>query len=324
MDVTLSRVLETLEKLLHKKVVSSKIALPQLTARLNSKYTLTSISIGDVSFILVFPEKNVNLKSIRFDYRTISKLSDNSCAMYIHELTTRKREILLEDAIPFISENRHIYLPFLGLVFWSKTESERKHIVEFSFLTQKLLLMAIYGRWTSKSMSEIAKTLSVSKMTAKRCFDEIESLVPELIVKEKRERIFVFEGSKRELYNLVKPHLRTPVKREFSIEARVTGYTLSGESALATYTMLGAPRVPVYAITPSQASKISANYKIREFDDSLAKARFQVMGYALENANHNSIDPISAILSLRDDDYDDPRIEDAIEMIERRCIYDWN
>jgi hypothetical protein len=320
MDVTISRVLETLEKLLHEEIDLVEAPLQKFPPYLYGRYDFNAIKLGGTRFVLASPKGNVNLKAIRFDYNTISELSGENCAVYINRLTSRKQDVLIENAIPFVSSDTQFYLPFLGLNFRNRTQSEILTASQISFSTQKLLLIAIYEHWKVKKITYIPETLSVSRMSAKRCFDEIETLLPELIDRHKRDRYFVFEGSKHELYNLVKPHLRTPVKRSFSIQDIGYKYFLSGETALAKYSMLEAPRIPICAVTPAQAREITAKNEIHDYDDSLAWTKIQVMGYLLECGKRKVIDPISVILSLKNEDFDDPRIMSAIRNIERMYL----
>ena len=51
-----------------------------------------------------------------------------------------------------------------------------------SYLTQKLIFVAIYEKWVEVTVSEAAIKLKVSKMSISRCFDEIEYLNVDIMV----------------------------------------------------------------------------------------------------------------------------------------------
>ncbi len=115
-------------------------------------------------------------------------------------------------------EDKEIYLPFIGIVL----KNHKKKIVrplKIAYLTQKALLVILYQNLFKVSVTEMATCLQVSKMSASRCFNEIESLWPDMIDDKGRAgRFFKWSNTRRELWNRVKEHLRNPVIRQFSLD----------------------------------------------------------------------------------------------------------
>ena len=54
---------------------------------------------------------------------------------------------MMEEGIPFVIEGKQVFLPFIGYLLGKENERELAPVYLISFLTQKMLLMAIYERW---------------------------------------------------------------------------------------------------------------------------------------------------------------------------------
>ena len=53
----------------------------------------------------------------------------------------------MEEGIPFVIEGKQVFLPFIGYLSSKSNERELSPVHLISFLTQKMLLLAIYERW---------------------------------------------------------------------------------------------------------------------------------------------------------------------------------
>ena len=54
---------------------------------------------------------------------------------------------MIEEGIPFVIDRKQVFLPFIGYLLSKGNERELAPVHLISFLTQKMLLMAIYERW---------------------------------------------------------------------------------------------------------------------------------------------------------------------------------
>lgn len=63
----------------------------------------------------------------------------------------------MEEGIPFVIENKQVYLPFIGYLISNEGEKKLPPVHLISFLTQKLLFVAIYEKWNEVKVSEAAK-----------------------------------------------------------------------------------------------------------------------------------------------------------------------
>jgi hypothetical protein len=78
----------------------------------------------------------------------------------------------------------------------------------------------------------------------------------------------------------------------------------------------------VYAIS-RDAAKIAGQNKLPVIpDDEAPNTVIQVIRYEIEYHDAFAIDPLTAILSLTDEDRADPRVEAAIEMVLEDYLHD--
>ena len=69
-----------------------------------------------------------------------------------------------------------------------------------SYLTQRLIFVAIYEKWKNVTLSEAATKLEVSKMSVSRCFDEIEYLNIDILGMKGRSRVITVPTDIRKLW----------------------------------------------------------------------------------------------------------------------------
>ncbi|MCD8151125.1 MAG: helix-turn-helix domain-containing protein [Clostridiales bacterium] len=187
-----------------------------------------------------------------------------------------------------------------------------------SFLTQKLLLKALYENWQNVSAVQAAEKLEVSRMSITRCFDEIEALGMPFLKISGRSRRFFALNDKKSMWEEMRPFLRNPVIREFRPERKPDAdMVLSGISALAEYSMLGEDNYVTYAVGKDQVAALGLK-SIREVPGNEEPVCIvQEVGYLLPFKKGKAVDPLSLILILSDEELEDPRVESCMnEMLE--------
>lgn len=131
-------------------------------------------------------------------------------------------------------------------------------------------------------------------------------------------------GTRRDLWEKAKPHLRTPVLRTlWTYDHRtleLTGARWAGESALARLTILNEPQQQVVAMTTEAAQRnrqAGIFFEPRETADGIA---VQVWRYEPGmQAREKTVDPLSLWLSLRDNR--DARVQMALDEIEEKFLW---
>ncbi|MBS5065872.1 MAG: hypothetical protein KHZ58_19180 [Hungatella hathewayi] len=285
---------------------------------LRGAYHLKVLQMADISFLTAEPAEKVNLATMRKHRKKLMELTGMECAFRLETISTYVKQKMLEEGIPFILEERELYLPFLGVVLSNK-KSEKITPQKISYLTQKMLLTILYQKITDATVTEMAKIMEVSKMSVTRCFDELDAFQLGLIEdRGKAGRYFRWRKTKRELWETVRPLLRNPVEKEFLLDC-IPPWALpkSGMTAISYYSMLADKSFSTYAITKKAIRELHPERLPQVPPGEFPSAVIQVMGYEClcEGTDESVIDPLSAVLTLSEEELHDPRMEGAVNEI---------
>ena len=320
----MNRYAEYIEKILHINAdVSIYTNCDKLPLYLRNCYYLYTLSIQNVRCLLAQPKEVFNLTVLRKQCDQLKKLTGLDCVLCLESVRIYTKEKMLSEGIPFIIAGQQIYMPFLGIALTQNGMREITRTNQLSFVTQVLLLTSIYQNWTRKTLTEAAKILGVSKMTVTRCFDELQGLGLLLIKSERKMRRFIWEESCRILWETVRPFLRNPVSVQYHFSGNIDIGTakLGGISAICHYSMLSDNSFMIYAVSKDAAKTLELNKLPQIPEDETPDIVVQVMRYEIEYQDNIAIDPLTAILSLTDDEKADPRMEAAIEQILEDNLY---
>lgn len=311
-----------IEKTLHQKIeLNDYKELERLPLIIRANYDLYIMEIGGAHCLLARPKETIGLAVLRKQQKRLEQLTDLYCVLYLTQLNYYSREKMLEEGIPFILENQQVYMPFLGILLTQNEERTLKPCNRVSFLTQKLLLVALYQDWDNITVTMAAKYLNVSKMSITRCFDEIESLEIPALKKNGRIRMIASKGDRREMWEVIKPFMRVPVIQEFYLEEDISEALIrSGASALSELSMLEDDAYPTCAITKIQIGDYGIRKRKQVPKGEVPGCVVQELGYMIPFKNGKVIDPLT-ILLIMEDKKEDPRVDMALEeMLE---VYVW-
>jgi hypothetical protein len=289
----------------------------ELPLYLVGNYQLNIIKINEIQCLLAEPMGDINLSSLRKQWNQLKKITQMECVLFFENLKSYTKQKLIEETIPFIHKDKQIYMPFIGIALTDQEERLLPEVREISYLTQKLLLVAIYQKWAKISLTNAAKVLCISKMSVTRCFDELDVLGVPVIMKSGKNRYFVWEQNPLELWNLVNPFLRNPVAKEYRLEKALenSDLPLGGMSALSSYTLLNDNEYRTCAITKELAKNLQINALSIVPKGEEPTEIIQVIQYEIPYGEGTAVDPLTAILSLSNEERLDPRVEAAIEEI---------
>ncbi len=243
------------------------------------------------------------------------------------EVTPGERKQLIAHGVAFVVPDRQLFAPQMGVILTERfgAAPRREHELA-SPATQALLVWFLNHHPITETWHpfEEAATLGYAGMTATRAIRELLQFnLFELEVRG-RAKYLKLNGSRRDLWEKAKPHLRTPVLRTMWTYDRrileVTGARRAGESALARLTMLNEPQQQVVAMTAEagqRARQAGIFFEPREIADGIA---VQVWRYEPGmQAKEKTVDPLSLWLSLRDNR--DDRIQMALDEIEEKFLW---
>ena len=312
---------ETLHIFVNVSVYSPNDILPLY---LRNSYDFYTMTVYNVKCLLARPKEATNLSVLRKQCVQLKKLTGLDCVLCLEGVRIYTKERMLSEGIPFVIVGQQIYMPFLGIVLTSNGMRDIPCPKRLSFISQKILLVAIYSGWKQITLSEAAKAIGVSKMSVSRCFNELQALGLLLVKSEGKMRRFIWEGNRRALWDTARPFLRNPVAQQYRFEKPfdIVSAKLGGMSALCHYSMLADNPYTVYAVSKDTAIKMEVGKHPQIPDDETPGMVIQIIRYDLEYHDVLSIDPLTAILSLSDEDMTDPRLEVAIERVLEDCLND--
>jgi len=304
---------KSLRQPIHITPINIKENLPLIFTGL---YHLYSVEMSGVKWVIAEPLEKTGLVQMRKHQRQIEKRLNLNCALYLKQLSSYSKDILLNEGIPFILEEKQIYLPFLGILL-SCGERTLPPVRQISFLTQKLVLTALYEKWQQITVTKAAEILEITKTSASRCFDEIEWLeIPVLGAKGKARAITV-NAERSKLWELIEPKMRNPVITTFALGEDLKLENKGGISALSAYTMLMDNEYSTYAVTKKEIQSLEINHKKLVPEGEQPKCVIQETGYFINFKKKNLMDPLSVMLSLSEDEKRDDRVMMAVrEMLE--------
>ena len=228
-------------------------------------------------------------------------------------LSSWNRRRLVEQRLAFIIPGNQLYLPPLGLDLHEYFRQGRVKKETLSPSTQLLLLWALTCKKREvHPVGRVAEVLGYAAMTIRRAFDELEAIGVARTTTLVRETGLELNAPSLEVWEKAQPHLRNPVQRVHPVRQLDEGLAFAaGETALAAYSMIGAPASPVVAM--SRASfrvHVEEGSVVLADDKSEAVAGVQVWSYAPAIlAKDGVVDLLSLYLSLAEEE--DPRVEIA-------------
>lgn len=312
---------EYIEKILHQDVqISPYEDVHKLPLAYKSCYDISRMTIGEKDALLAAPVDKTPLVTLRKQQQQMTLYTGLPCVLYLKDINYYARDTLLNEGIPFVWEGHQIYLPFMGTLLDEHRKRAIPSCFQISYLTQKLLLTALYQEWQDVSVTKAAVILGVSKMSISRCFNELEAMnIPYLKIRNKARKIFA-DTDKKTMWEELRPIFRNPVIKSYAlkVEPNIT-LPLSGTMALAHYSMLDEGEFSIFAITKKKLTDvdISADKLVPAGETPLCV--IQELGYRIFYEDGVAVDPLTVVLSLSENELSDPRISMAVsEMLEER------
>ena len=281
-------------------------------------YHLNRMIINGQEALLAAPVEKIPLATLRKQYRQMVAYTGLLCVLYLKETNYYSRDAMLEEGIPFVWEGHQIYLPYIGALLEDQKRPALRNCNQISYLTQKLLLMALYEGWQRITVTKAAEKLGVSKMSITRCFDELEAMdIPYLMVRS-RARSISADADKKVMWEKIKPILRNPIITTYALKEKPDiQLPIAGTMALAHYSMLDESNRPTYAITKKNLSEIDLSAGRQTPAGELSGCTIHELGYQISFEDGSAVDPLTIVLGMGEEELSDPRVSMAIdEMLE--------
>ena len=310
---------EFLESVLKKSCsVKENISLyNELPLAFRGRYTVYDVETNGMHWIAIQPKADAGLVMLRKDRAKVQSTSGLNCAVFLETTTFYIKEKLIEEGIPFVLKGKQIYLPFIGYLLSDSGVRDIAPVHIISFLTQKLILTAIYEKWDGITVSKAAERLGVSKMSVTRCFDEIEYLNVDILNMKGKSRVLTIPQDIRSLWENIRSVMRNPVIKRYDLKEDIHLKKRAGISALCDFSLLEDNSYPTYAVTKKELSETGiAKMKRIQMGEEIGCTVLE-LGYFIDFAQKSTEDPLSITLSLSDEEKEDERVLISVnEMLE--------
>ena len=281
------------------------------------RYHILNIQISGALWMAISPKDDAGLVILRKDRARIAQLTGLNCAIFLDRTTAYIQEKMLEEGIPFVIKDRQVYLPFIGYLLTATNNRELAPVQQISFLTQKMMLMAIYDSWSGVKVSDASERLGVSKKSASRCFDELEYLDINILGMKGKSRVIYAPDDVKSFWMDTIGILRSPVIRRFELREDIKLQKKAGMTALCDYTLLSDNAYPTYAVLKKEITDSGVNKAKQAGRTEEIGCVVLELGYFIDLEKKYLQDPLSVVLSLTDKEREDERVDISIkEMLE--------
>lgn len=289
----------------------------KLPLKYKGNYNLFSVYLNKIEWLIAQPKEELRLTALRNDRNQIEKASGLNCAFYFTKLNHYSKDTMMNEGIPFIVVEKQVYLPFLGMILSDKDDRRLAPVREISFLTQKLLLCALYEKWQDMNVTKIAERLGVTKMSVTRCLDEIEYLEIDVLDTTGKSRKVTVESDTKKVWGKISPFLRNPVITKYQLAEDIGLEKKAGISALCEYSLLSDNTYPTYGITKKELKETALKGYRQIVAGEDMGCEVLELGYFIDFNGKQVQDPLSVLLSMSDTDMGDERVQRCVdEMLE--------
>jgi DNA-binding transcriptional regulator YhcF (GntR family) len=262
-------------------------------------------------------ETELTPNTIQKHLQQVEKKWNDPCIYISDTISSYNRKRLIQHHISFIIPNNQIYIPDFGFDLREHFKQQRIHKKLFSPATQTVIILTLLREKNEQSTpSELAATLGYSPMTMTRVFNELETAGIGKLIKKGKERLWIFERTRKDLWEQTNDMLRSPIRSRESMKlwpgSKMGQIPLAGISALAEITMINSPPLPIYAIGVEEyrQTNIPKEFQLSPIDE--ADFELEIWNYnPILFSKDGKVDPFSLYLSLRETT--DERIETALE-----------
>ena len=161
--------MDYLNKVLGINVVYENSIFKQLPNFIRTRYRLQMARLDEKKVIFLYPETELEqIGTLRKHIVHIQNVENLPVVLVLKEITWRQKEYLIRERIPFVVENKQIYLPFMALYLQERCSAEKQQYEEILPSAQLLLLYFIYSGAQELSTSQASKELGLTPTSISR------------------------------------------------------------------------------------------------------------------------------------------------------------
>lgn len=304
--------MEYLYKLFGMKTDYEDTKIEHLPNYIVSRYRLCIALLDGYKVVFVYPKDELEqVQVLKKHLMKIKEISGYQSVLILEKLTTRQREYLLRERIPFVVENKQVYLPFMAIYVPERCDAQKNSREEILPSAQMLLLHFIYNGSKELSTSQAAIDLNLTPMSISRASKQLEEMGLIKCRKEGVQKILYSEDSFEELFNKSKEVLQNPVKKTVYVPKELIDDKLlrSGYTALAQCSMINDSGLAYYATDKISKWNDKSSNILEDSNKQVAIEKWRYDPRKL--SNNKEVDELSLALSLKDNQ--DERTQDAVD-----------
>ena len=247
-----------LEAVLHQDVdIHPFTDTRKLPLAYRNSFLLSNVVISGQIALLVKPIEHETLSVLKKQHGQLELYTGLRCILALKDISNYAREIMVKEGIPFVWEGHQVYLPFLGMLLDTDKSRKVHQCEKISFLTQRLLLTALYQSWEEVTVTKAAGMLGVTKTAVSNSFNELEAINFPYLSAKNRARKLTMEKDKQMAWENMKEVLRNPVIATYALkECPEVNLLTAGLTALAGYSLLSEPSCPTFAVSKRAISSL--------------------------------------------------------------------
>lgn len=273
---------------------------------LHDHYDFYLLRLFNKTFVVMAAKRasEITPASIFKHTRLVHEKLQYKAVLLCEAISSHNRKRLIAYKVPFIVPGNQMYLPDLAIDLKEHFNKPENEADLFSPATIAMILYVLNRHTTNITQKELAIRLEYSKMTISRAVKEVESAGLAKTASTGKNRVVQFGKDRRQLWKKALPRMNTPVTKTLWVEALKGDFDvlLAGESALAEYSMLVPPELPVYAM-PKKAwntSKAKRLINIAHYPEE-AEMKLELWRYNPRLlTTEKTVDPFSLFLSRKE------------------------
>ena len=231
-------------------------------------------------------------------------------------LSARNRARLIEQGVAFAVPGNQLFIPDLAMDLREHFRMAKPIETELLPPAAQVLLFhyLLKPGEIETTPGKLGERLGYSAMTMGRAFDDLAAAGAAHTQKIGRERHIQWKAEKHELLEMLTPLLQGPVRKTRFIthDFNRPQFHVAGETALAEYTNLSAPRMETWAVSAAGWKTIARTYDFEQVDEADADVAIETWAYDPAVLSDTLIvDPLSLYAQFKD--HDDERVAQAAQ-----------
>jgi DNA-binding MarR family transcriptional regulator len=292
-----------------------------LPAYLTGQYDFFDGTIGNVHILFLQSTDEPVPSAAKKHSRALQQNWTGPVAFAFERITPRTRQRMVSEGLSFVVPGNQVYLPAIGVNLRERYQAQVQTTDRLRPSAQVLFLHVLANRSSaSGTPSGLARRLGYTAMAMGQALNQLENAKLVNVHKEGRERLFELAGEPTDLWRQAQPLLASPAsRRRYLVGVAPSARTgpAAGLSALATYSALAEPTVPVVALRRVNVKSLLDARGVQELPTA-DEAELEVEVWSYEPgllSEGPAVDRLSLYLSLRDDT--DERVHSAIDEMMR-------